>query len=185
MLQAGLLLCWWELLGGRSLRLVSLPALTFCSPWAHSLTERVSAVQPVYARQAFPCFDEPRMKATFQLTLLTDPGVPVVLFNMPLLHGSGNIDTSTGLRKWEFGTSPVMSSYLVAFALGKSLRVNLCRLCNRPSQIPNIFSIKQWDGKGDTVSVQVLSSCLVAFAVSESLRLLPEPCAGGVSFSAQ
>ncbi|CAK0787201.1 hypothetical protein CVIRNUC_010417 [Coccomyxa viridis] len=73
---------------------------------------------PVYARQAFPCFDEPWMKATFQLTLLTDPSVPMALYNMPLLHGSGKLDASTGLREWRFGTSPVMSSYLVAFALG-------------------------------------------------------------------
>lgn len=78
-------------------------------------------MQPVYARQAFPCFDEPWMKATFQLTLLTDPSVPMALFNMPLQHGSGNIDASTGLREWRFGTTPVMSSYLVAFALGEPM----------------------------------------------------------------
>ena len=111
-----------------------------------TLTKRVSAVQPVYARQAFPCFDEPWMKATFQLTLLTDPSVPMALYNMPLLHGSGKLDASTGLREWRFGTSPVMSSYLVAFALGESLQVNPCTICkhkdicNCHGQIPEHLS---------------------------------------------
>ncbi len=63
------------------------------------------------------------MKATFQLSMLTDPSVPIVLFNAPLADkSSGTIDPSTGLRKWVFEASPVMSSYLIAFALGKPLR---------------------------------------------------------------
>ena len=60
------------------------------------------------------------MKATFQLSLLTDPSVPVVLFNVPLAQDS-SIDSGTGLNRWEFGSTPVMSSYIVAFALGKPL----------------------------------------------------------------
>ena len=77
-------------------------------------------MQAVYTRQAFPCFDEPSMKATFQLSMLTDPSVPVVLFNVPLAQNS-SIDPSSGLKRWEFGSTPVMSSYIVAFALGKTL----------------------------------------------------------------
>ena len=93
------------------------------------------------------------MKATFQLTLLTDPSVPMALFNMPLLHGSGSLDPRTGLRQWRFGTSPVMSTYLVAFALGESLQVDLCLFCkhkdihNCPRQIPTTLSTKRWNGK--------------------------------------
>ena len=121
-------------------------------------------MQPVYARQAFPCFDEPWMKATFQLTLLTDPSVPMALFNMPLLHGSGNLDASTGLREWRFGTSPVMSSYLVAFALGESLQVYLCAccktndICNRQCQIPTSLRTEQWNEEDQPVPVQVMPS---------------------------
>ena len=148
-------------------------------------------MQPVYARQAFPCFDEPWMKATFQLTLLTDPGVPTALFNMPLLHGSGSIDASTGLREWRFGTSPVMSSYLVAFALGKSLRVNLCTLCIHKDichchcKISNTLSTKQLSGKAYSVPLQVMFRYLIVSTVGEPQRLLPGICARGVGFSAQ
>lgn len=62
------------------------------------------------------------MKAKFQLTMLTDASVPIVLFNVPLVNGSSSsADSGSGLRRWEFGTTPIMSSYLVAFALGKAI----------------------------------------------------------------
>ncbi len=66
------------------------------------------------------------MKATFQLSVLTDPSVPVVLFNVPLAQNAST-DPGTGLTKWEFGSTPVMSSYIVAFALGEPLP-HLCVL---------------------------------------------------------
>ena len=61
------------------------------------------------------------MKATFQLSVLTDPSVPVVLFNAPWLNGTrlGGTPTGYGLVRWDFEATPVMSSYLVAFALGE------------------------------------------------------------------
>ena len=139
-------------------------------------------MQPVYARQAFPCFDEPWMKATFQLTLLTDPSVPMALFNMPLLHGSGNIDASTGLKEWRFGTSPVMSSYLVAFALGESLQVDLstfCRykdICNCQCQIPTSLRTERWNEEDQPIPVQ---------AVGEPLWLLSGVRARVVDISAK
>lgn len=66
-----------------------------------------------YARQAFPCIDEPEAKATFDVTLLTEEGV-TVLGNMPVkLQRKEN-----GSLLTIFETTPRMSSYLVAWVAG-------------------------------------------------------------------
>ena len=67
-----------------------------------------------YARQAFPCIDEPEVKATFDITLTTETGI-AVLGNMPIAlqkeEGGALVTT--------FETTPVMSSYLVAWVAGE------------------------------------------------------------------
>lgn len=67
-----------------------------------------------FARQAFPCIDEPEAKATFDLTL-TSPTGETVLGNTPILtqteHGTSTVTT--------FETTPVMSTYLLAFVFGE------------------------------------------------------------------
>lgn len=67
-----------------------------------------------FARQAFPCIDEPEAKATFDLTL-TSPAGETVLANTPVktqeTEGDSLITT--------FETTPVMSTYLLAFVYGE------------------------------------------------------------------
>lgn len=82
---------------------------------------RVLRAQPVYARQAFPCFDEPWMKATFQTTLALPPA-EMALSNMPLV-GNASLDPTSGLRVWAFDTTPVMSSYLNAWVVGRTIHI--------------------------------------------------------------
>lgn len=67
-----------------------------------------------YARDAFPCIDEPEAKATFQLTL-TAPKGETVLSNTPAKSQKtdGNNVVTT------FETTPRMSSYLLAFVFGE------------------------------------------------------------------
>ncbi|KAI9002898.1 peptidase family M1-domain-containing protein [Hyaloraphidium curvatum] len=77
------------------------------------------------ARRAFPCLDEPIFKAAFSLVSHTRHRFRT-LFNMPLLReGEGGAPTwSSGMKEregsWrtaEFGSTPAMSSYLVAYVV--------------------------------------------------------------------
>lgn len=63
-----------------------------------------------YARECFPCIDEPAAKATFDILITTDPS-DTVISNMP--------QKSLNEKTRVFDTTPIMSTYLVAFAIGK------------------------------------------------------------------
>ncbi len=66
------------------------------------------------ARQAFPCFDEPSFKATFQVNL-TVPSHLAAISNSPEIE---NTDLGNGQRSVRFAPTMVMSTYLVAFVVG-------------------------------------------------------------------
>jgi aminopeptidase N len=66
------------------------------------------------ARRAFPCFDEPNLKATFNVKIEL-PEDQVTLSNMPVKA----VETGkTGLHVVSFERTPVMSTYLLAWAVG-------------------------------------------------------------------
>lgn len=69
--------------------------------------------EPLRARRAFPCFDEPAMKATFNVTLVHDPNL-IALSNMPIYRSQ--IDD--GWKYDHFRKTVKMSTYLAAFAVG-------------------------------------------------------------------
>ena len=66
------------------------------------------------ARRAFPCWDEPAIKATFKVTL-NIPSDLVAVSNMSIVRES---EVEPGLKKLEFGETPIMSTYLLAFIIG-------------------------------------------------------------------
>lgn len=67
---------------------------------------------PADTRKAFPCFDEPAMKATFSVTLAHDPSL-IAVSNMPVYQ----TEEKHGWKYDTFQKSVVMSTYLVAFAV--------------------------------------------------------------------
>ena len=66
------------------------------------------------ARRAFPCFDEPALKATFATTLVVDEGLLAVSNTAE----AGRESLGDGRVRVSFATTMPMSTYLVAFVVG-------------------------------------------------------------------
>ena len=65
-----------------------------------------------YAREAFPCIDEPGAKAVFELSLeLPEESKDLVIANTPVKKYEGN--------KYVFEPTPRMSTYLLAWVIGR------------------------------------------------------------------
>ncbi len=78
--------------------------------WNYAVTQ----FESTDARRAFPCFDEPAFKATFDVSLTVEAG-DTVISNTNMIS-----DTPAGAGKHQvaFATTPRMSTYLVAFLVG-------------------------------------------------------------------
>jgi len=71
---------------------------------------------PIGARQVFPCWDEPKFQATFNISIKHFSHY-MVLSNMPIQNRTTNTDT---YMTWTyFHQTPVMPTYLVAIMLSE------------------------------------------------------------------
>ncbi len=75
----------------------------------------VTQFEPTDARRAFPCFDEPALKATFDVTLVADKGDTAISNTNVVSDTPGPVN---GKHTVHFAVTPRMSTYLVAFLVG-------------------------------------------------------------------
>src|SRR2546425_544377 len=76
---------------------------------------------PSDASSAFPCFDQPDLKARFSLELVL-PRAWIAIGNAPI---AATEDVSNNLRRFRFAAPPPISTYLFAFAAGPFAEVQV------------------------------------------------------------
>lgn len=67
------------------------------------------------ARRAFPCFDEPEHKATFEVSLIIAKYHTAISNTLPV----STVEHNAGYKVVSFSPSPRMSTYLLAFIVGE------------------------------------------------------------------
>ena len=75
----------------------------------------VTQFEPTDARRAYPSFDEPALKATYDISLVIDAGDNAISNTQVVLDTPGPV---AGKHTVKFATTPKMSTYLVAFLVG-------------------------------------------------------------------
>ncbi|ODV58291.1 M1 family metallopeptidase [Ascoidea rubescens DSM 1968] len=73
-------------------------------------------MEPTDCRRAFPCFDEPALKSIFDITLIADKNL-TCLSNMDVKSESV-LPNDSSKKSVSFNSTPLMSTYLVAFIVG-------------------------------------------------------------------
>lgn len=77
-----------------------------------------------FARMAFPCWDEPALKASFGISIKHFPNY-TALSNMPI---KTTISNTTDEKIWTiFENTPLMSTYLVSFAVADFVNITKTR----------------------------------------------------------
>lgn len=99
----------------------------------------VSQMEATDARVAFPCFDEPDYKATFDITAIVDKGDTAISNGEIISDTPGPSDKHT----IKFSPSPKMSSYLVALTVGDwkcasdevdGIKLNVCTVPGKENE---------------------------------------------------
>lgn len=89
----------------------------YSAPGGEERFAAVTQFEATDARRAFPCWDEPAVKATFDVTLV-GPKDRVILSNMPV-QSETTLESDSGQKVLTFQRTPIMSTYLLAFVVGE------------------------------------------------------------------
>jgi len=90
---------------------------TFTDEEGHRRTIATTQMEATDARRAFPCWDEPDRKATYEVALVVDEDLPAYS-NSPIVSEEPVVVTGRRKRRVRFAPTMKMSTYLVAFVVG-------------------------------------------------------------------
>ena len=88
------------------------------------------------ARRAFPCWDDPAVKAVFDVTLVIPEDLVAISNTLPV----SETPATGGLKAVRFGDTPRMSTYLLAFIVGDFASVE--------ERAPNGTLVRVWATRG-------------------------------------
>ena len=135
----------------------------------------VSQFEATDCRRAFPSWDEPSLKATFDVTLNVLPE-QTALSNMNQIEETPVEINGMTLKACKFARSPIMSTYLLAFAVGDFEYIETTA---RPSEPENAqpITVRVYTIKGDSeqgrFALEVGAKTLEYFSEYFGLLLFP------------
>ncbi len=111
----------------------------------------VTQFEATDARRAFPCFDEPALKAAFDVSLVVDAG-DMAISNTQVVRDTPGPET--GKHTIVFATTPKMSTYLVAWLVGDfqctagksdGIPIRVCATPDKVALTKFALSAAKWD----------------------------------------
>ncbi|MSQ07286.1 MAG: M1 family peptidase [Dehalococcoidia bacterium] len=124
----------------------------YTTPSGRKRTLAATQFEATDARRAFPCWDEPAIKASFECALII-PQKLVAVSNTPVVAES---PAASGKKTVRFDETPVMSTYLLAFVVGDLMSIH--------AQAKNGTKVSVWTTRGKEEQGR--------FALETSVRLL-------------
>ncbi|ORZ34473.1 aminopeptidase [Catenaria anguillulae PL171] len=107
----------------------------------------VTQFEATDARRAFPCWDEPALKATFDVTLNVRKEL-TALSNMNVVSEEAHASKATH-KSVKFARTPIMSTYLLAFAVGE-LEYIESKTSPSCKALPNPVTVRVYTTKGES-----------------------------------
>lgn len=114
--------------------------VAYCTHRSLNASRIIRHTRNADARKAFPCWDEPAIKATFDVELTVDAHL-TALSNMDVVAEERSTATATNQKTLRFARTPIMSTYLVAFVVGELEHIETTTK-DKHETLVRVFTIK-------------------------------------------